>query len=174
MNPTIERHNPRAWRRRIEGQFAGHTLSRRFAASCLMAALFLPLSLLAGDYSIDWFTIDTGGGSSTNGQYALTGTIGQPDAGSAMSSGNYSLPGGFWSLVSVVQTAGAPTLYIVRTGGGVTVYWQNVTGWTLEQSSSFNAAGGWSASSGLTTAGGTNSLSIILPVGSLFFKLRGS
>ena len=34
----------------------------------------------AQSYSIDWFTIDGGGGSSTGAIYQVTGTIGQPDA----------------------------------------------------------------------------------------------
>lgn len=37
------------------------------------------------DYSIDWYTIDGGGGQISGGAYTLTGTIGQPDA--AYSSG---------------------------------------------------------------------------------------
>jgi hypothetical protein len=31
-------------------------------------------------------------------------SIGQPDAGLAMTGGGYSLTGGFWSLIAVVQT----------------------------------------------------------------------
>jgi hypothetical protein len=49
----------------------------------------------AQSYSIDWFTIDGGGGASTGGVYSVSGTIGQPDAG-VMSGGHYSLAGGFW------------------------------------------------------------------------------
>ena len=47
------------------------------------------------DYEISWSTIDGGGGRSTGGDYALVGTIGQPDAGQ-MSGGDYELSGGFW------------------------------------------------------------------------------
>ena len=47
------------------------------------------------DYQIVWSTIDGGGGRSSNGQYILTGTIGQPDAAYS-ESGNYELLGGFW------------------------------------------------------------------------------
>jgi len=61
----------------------------------------------AQTYSIDWYTIDGGGGTSTGGVYAVSGTIGQPDAGGPMTGGNYSLTGGFWSLIAAVQT-GAP------------------------------------------------------------------
>ena len=47
------------------------------------------------DYQIVWSTIDGGGGTSSGGQYKLTGTIGQPDA-SFSAAGNYELLGGFW------------------------------------------------------------------------------
>ena len=35
----------------------------------------------AQNYSIDWFTIDGGGGTSTGGVYQVSGTIGPLDAG---------------------------------------------------------------------------------------------
>ncbi len=50
----------------------------------------------AAEFDMRWFTIDGGGGSSTSGQFELTGTIGQPDAGPAMSAGSFELVGGFW------------------------------------------------------------------------------
>jgi hypothetical protein len=67
-----------------------------------------------GQYSIDWQTIDGGGGTSTGGVYSVTGTIGQPDAG-AMSGGNFTLDGGFWGIVAAIQTPGAPLLSVART-----------------------------------------------------------
>ena len=39
------------------------------------------LAMSGGDYEISWSTIDGGGGRSTGGDFALVGTIGQPDAG---------------------------------------------------------------------------------------------
>jgi len=47
------------------------------------------------DYSIDWYTIDGGGGTSNGGPYEVTGTIGQPDAAYS-AGGRYELSGGFW------------------------------------------------------------------------------
>ena len=47
----------------------------------------LPSSVAAQTYALDWSTIDGGGGTSTGGVYAVSGTIGQPDAG-RMSGGN--------------------------------------------------------------------------------------
>jgi hypothetical protein len=46
--------------------------------------------------TIDWYTIDGGGGTSTGGSFELSGTIGQPDAG-VMSGGSFELSGGFWT-----------------------------------------------------------------------------
>jgi hypothetical protein len=47
-------------------------------------------------FDLSWNTIDGGGGTSTGGSFALSGTIGQPDAGT-MSGGIFSLQGGFWA-----------------------------------------------------------------------------
>ena len=61
-------------------------------AGALMASA---LPLLAPPYEITFFSIDGGGGTSSGGNYTLTGTIGQPDAG-AMTGGSFALEGGFW------------------------------------------------------------------------------
>jgi hypothetical protein len=61
----------------------------------LIVAALVFASVASGDYQIIWSTIDGGGGTSAGGQYKLTGTIGQPDAG-AMSGRHYELLGGFW------------------------------------------------------------------------------
>lgn len=49
-------------------------------------------------YSLDWRTVDGGGGGSTGGIFMLSGTAGQPDAGS-LTGGVYTLIGGFWGGV---------------------------------------------------------------------------
>jgi hypothetical protein len=46
-------------------------------------------------YDLSWWTVDGGGGASSEGGYPLDGTIGQADAGT-LSSGGYTLAGGFW------------------------------------------------------------------------------
>ncbi len=64
-------------------------------------------------YELAWWTVDGGGGTSANGAYALSGTLGQPDAGT-LSGGGYTLGGGFWQagaqyslyLPIVVRVAG--------------------------------------------------------------------
>ncbi len=136
-----------------------------------LALLLAPFFVNAQSYSIDWYKIAGGGGTSTGATYQVTGTIGQPDAGGAMSGGNYSLTGGFWSLISVAQTPGAPTLYISHAGNTVTVYWQNVSGWSLQQNNNLALPANWSASGGITTSNGTNYLNVVNPSGNLFYRL---
>jgi len=54
-------------------------------------------------YSIDWWTVDGGGKTEPNDVgYALSGTIGQPDA-VGWSGGGYTLSGGFWSGGGAVE-----------------------------------------------------------------------
>src|SRR4051812_48405363 len=72
----------------------------------------------AQSFSVDWFTIDSGGGAATAGNYSLTGTIGQPDAGPTLTAGTFSLVGGFWSLPPV-RSAPAPMLQVLLTSPGV-------------------------------------------------------
>jgi hypothetical protein len=129
------------------------------------------LSARSQSYSIDWFKIAGGGGTSTGGVYSVFGTIGQSDASGALTGGNYSLTGGFWSLVSVVQTSGAPLLTITRSGNSVTVSWPSPsTGWTLQQNSNL-ATTNWSTSSGVSDNGTIKSITITSPAGNLFFRL---
>jgi len=139
---------------------------------CLLTSAFC-ITAAAQQYTIDWYKVAGGGGTSTGGTYAVSGTIGQHDAGGPMTGGNYSLTGGFWALISVVQTPGAPTLYISYSSGTVTVYWQAVSGWSLEQNNNFANTGGWSTNSSWTTSNGTNSLTLASPTGNLFFRLSG-
>ena len=86
-------------------------------------------------YSIPWFTIDGGGGTSTGGVYAVSGTIGQPDAGGPMTNGQYSVTGGFWVLPTAVQVTGAPTLTLIpATPGNATILWTpNTPGFVLQE-----------------------------------------
>lgn len=127
------------------------------------------LPALTQPYSINWHKIAGGGGTSTGGVYAVNGTIGQHDAGGPITGGNYSLTGGFWALVSVVQTPGAPTLNISHSGNMVTVYWQSVSGWELIQNSNLVNTNGWTANTSWTTSNGTNYLTISPPSGNWFF-----
>src|SRR5437763_13549640 len=108
---------PTCKNKRIQKMKTKLILRLLFGVWCLV---FLP-GPVAAQYSITWSTIDGGGGASANGQYSVSGTIGQPDAGPTMSGGNFSVDGGFWSLVSVVQTVGAPTLTLTLTANNTAI-----------------------------------------------------
>ena len=137
---------------------------------CFLFCWFLLISF-AQQYSIDWYKIAGGGGTSTGGVYSVSGTIGQHDAGVAHDRRQLFPDRRILGAISVVQTPGAPTLYIAGSGNTVTVYWQAVSGWSLQQNSILTTPAGWSASSGVTTSNGTNYLNITPPTGNLFFRL---
>jgi hypothetical protein len=71
----------------------------RFALTALVVLAGAASQSLA-QFSISWFTIDGGGGTSTGGNFTLSGTIGQPDAGAPLTGGNFSLTGGFWAGIT--------------------------------------------------------------------------
>lgn len=97
------------------------------------------LQLHAQPFSLDWHTIDGGGGTSTGGVFTVSGTIGQPDAG-AMSGGPFTLQGGFWGIIAAIQTPGAPWLAITRTPTNtVVVSWPGPeAGWKLQATASLS------------------------------------
>src|SRR5271169_2983741 len=109
----------------------------------LLLSLLIPALGFAQQYSIDWFKVAGGGGTSTGGTYVVNGTIGQHDAGGPMTGGSYSLTGGFWALISVVQTPGLPNLTITHSGNSVIVSWPDTGSYTLQQNANLALAGGW-------------------------------
>ena len=136
----------------------------------LVLGLLAPI-LHAQTYSIDWYKVSGGGGTSIGGTYQVTGTIGQHDAGGPMTGGSYSLTGGFWALISVVQTPGLPNLTITHSGNSVIVSWPATGSYTLQQNSNL-ATPGWTPTSYfIFNIDGTNSITITPPTGNLFFRL---
>jgi len=134
--------------------------------------LLIALKVCAQQYFVDWSKIAGGGGTSSNGQYSVVGTIGQHDASGAMTGGNYSLTGGFWALISVVQMPGAPTLTITHSGNNVIVSWPSPsTGFVLQQNSDLTTTN-WTTSGGVNDDGTTKSVTITSPTGNLFFRLK--
>jgi hypothetical protein len=134
----------------------------------ISASLWTALSLwcasaFAQTYSIDWFTIDGGGGTSSGGQYSLSGTIGQPDAGK-LSGGNYVLEGGFWGGL---QGLGQPFLHISLSGTDVIISWTPSTpGFFLQESPTISPTA-WSNSA----SGATNPASAPASGSSRFYRL---
>lgn len=124
------------------------TKQKSQAVTWIIVALLLGFSGLSAraQYTIDWSTIDGGGGTSTGSTYSVSGTIGQPDAGT-MSGGQYAIQGGFWGVITVVQTPGAPLLTLTQTNRIVTIAWPlPATGFMLEQTNRLaNVTNAWSS-----------------------------
>jgi hypothetical protein len=134
------------------------------------------VEMRAQSYSIDWYKIAGGGGTSSNGTYVVSGTIGQADAGS-MSGGNYSLTGGFWSLLSLVQTPGAPILNINYAGGNAVISWQLPAPNYLLENNPICATNGWATVSqtSYVTNGNTVSVTVNPPLnGMKYFRMHGT
>jgi len=125
------------------------------ASVCLISLLLFSATLVhAQSYSIDWHTIDGGGGASTGSVYAVSGTIGQPDASGPLNGGTYTLVGGFWALPSAVQTVGAPTLTIAPAGPGqATISWTPATaGFVLQENLNLGTTNWVNSASGATNS----------------------
>ena len=126
------------------------------------------LSVSAQSYSIDWFTIDGGGGTSTGGVYSVSGTIGQPDAGGPMTNGQYSVTGGFWALPTAIQVSGAPTLTMAPAAPGqATISWTpNTPGFVLQETLSLSPTN-WVNSA----SGATNPITVPATLPTKFYRL---
>lgn len=124
-------------------------------------------------FSLDWATIDAGGGTSTGRTYSVTGTIGQFDAG-LTTGGSYALLGGFWILGEAIEIPASPVLSARLAGqGSVVISWpQSATGFELEQTSEL-AFGTWVKVTSPPALVGFES-QVILPTGSAqnFYRLR--
>lgn len=109
------------------------------------AALLLATWVARGQtYSIDWYAVEAGGGTSSSAHYTLSGSIGQPEGGAATSA-NYAFEGGFWP--GLVETGPPPdvTLLIQLSAGGVAISWEPATpGFVLEETDSLSSPS-WSA-----------------------------
>src|SRR5215212_1454938 len=96
----------------------------------LILAGLIPTLAYSQAYSVDWYKIAGGGGTSSGGNYTLTGTIGQHDAGK-LAGGNYTLDGGFLSGIYILQTLGSPLLSIQSSNTF------SVISWPLDASAGF-------------------------------------
>ena len=91
-----------------------------------------------------------------------------------MSGGNYSLTGGFWSLLSVVQTPGAPLLSIHLTSTNTAVISWPVSSpaFNLQQNSALGTANWGGVTNVPTVVDGQNQVIIAPPAGNWFYRLK--
>jgi hypothetical protein len=171
VEPGDHLHEPRSSAR------AARAWPRDFKAGRLKRLLpvvfvsFAALTALA-QYSIDWYKVAGGGGQSTNGQYAVSGTVGQHDAGGPLSGGNFSLTGGFWALYAL-QTPGAPQLNIVLTPTNTAmVSWPSPsTGYALQQNTNLNGTNWVTPSETVNDNGVIKFIIVNPPTGNRFYRL---
>lgn len=142
------------------------------AKLCATWLLFFSAAISAratDNFSIDWFTIDGGGGSMSGGVFVLDGTTGQPDAGPVtLASGTQFIKGGFWALDFSALGNLAPTLQLQQTGfSELTLSWYPDTPGFLLQQSLTLTPDSW------TTLPSTPGNPAILPMSGdhLFFRL---
>lgn len=133
---------------------------------------------IPADFSIDWSTIDGGGGSASSpgGEFSINGTVGQPDPGQA-SGGPFSLQGGFWGRYGVVQNPGAPLLTITKLPkGDLRIAWPlTATGWVLDESSTLGQSPDpWTEVDPTTYQADATHRFIVIPAptGNRFYGLR--
>ena len=147
-------------------------ISKAFLVSLVFWLVTNASSVVAQNYSIDWYKIAGGGGTSIGGEFSLAGTIGQHDAGTAMTGGTYSLTGGYWAL-SAVQNPGAPllTIFLTDTNTAVVAWPAPSAGWVLQQNGTLDAANWVNSTGSVNLVGGQNQVVVSPPAGNRFFRL---
>ncbi len=85
-------------------------------------------------FSLHSFTVSPGGGVSRGGEFNLAGIIGQQVAQPVLTGGAFRLEPGLWSVPTIVQTPGAPSVRIrLHTANQAILSWPvSVNGFTLE------------------------------------------
>lgn len=113
-----------------------HLTSLTLGALLMAGAIHADAQGLAMQRSV----IAGGSGTSTGGAFALSGTVGQPDAGGPLTGAAFSLTGGFWALPQAVQTVGAPLLSIALSNNLVVVSWprEGADGFVLDRKPTLN------------------------------------
>ena len=133
-------------------------------------------------FSVNWFTVAGGGGTSTNAAYTVSGTFGQPAAGTVMGGGGYSVDGGFWSVLgaqalsptgtppsassppqSGFVTNGAPASFTVSVSGTGPLYYQwQLNGTNLVNGGNISGATTASLTLGATATNNAGNYSVII------------
>lgn len=111
------------------------------------------------DFSIESCALVAGGQTGNAGIYMLEGTIGQCGVNKLYSQ-NYSIDGGYWSIIAAVQEPGAPELSLRRTlTNTIVISWSDaLIGYQLHESIDLNTTN-WNVL--------TNSQSVVVIFGKL-------
>ena len=150
-------------------------LTLRLALAVLTVTLLMSgLSFARGQSAnASAFTLDGGGGTSSGGEYEITGSIGQMELGSVMSGGDFEVSGEFLAMMVTVPGPDGTALTISVTPQNLVVLsWaSDGTDLVLQQSSNLSAPN-WTVV-GITPAddGLTKSVTLPLTMGNKFFRL---
>jgi hypothetical protein len=140
----------------------------------LVALLVAVCSAYAQNFALDWWTLDGGGGTSTGGVYTVSGTVGQPDAGTMSApTSDVGVTGGFWALYAV-QTPGAPllTIFLTATNTAVVSWPSPSSGWNPQENSVLSSSN-WVTPPETINDNGTNKFIIVNPpTGNRFYRLH--
>ncbi len=130
--------------------------------------LFVAVANAAAQYTIDWHTMDAGGGSGSAGPFAMHGTLGQPDAFTG-AAGPFAFVGGYWSLIDEP----VPLLRIFKSGADIVLAWPNPSPGFGLQTSPDLVTGSWTAVAiSPVKAGEEFQVTWGQPNGRRFFRLR--
>jgi hypothetical protein len=146
--------------------------SKIIALFILAVAFRAPAPVIQHVYTIDWYKVAGGGDTSTGAVYAVSGTVGQPDAGT-MTGGRYGIAGGYWAVFSVVPTPGAPLLTItLTTTNTARVSWPSPsTGWNLQQNNDLSTTN-WVSGPAPADSGIIKYIIVNPPSGNRFYRLK--
>ena len=133
-----------------------------------LALLLALTTTAAAQYTIDWYTMDAGGGSGAAGAFEMHGTLGQPDPFSGAAGGVICV-GGYWSLLDEA----VPLLRIFRVGPNVVLGWPNPSpGFALQASPNLVPPSWTAVAIAPVNVGSELQVTWGLPGGRHFFRLR--
>ena len=120
------------------------------------------------NFAIDWFTIDSGGGTSADALYSVSGTAGQPDVGS-LADDTFAISGGFWALFG--SDASGTGLIVTTEGTNVVLRWPaNTPGSWVEQTHALNSGQWFLVPRPIVVTNGQNTITIPASE-ALFYRL---
>jgi hypothetical protein len=143
-----------------------------YLVACGLAAVFHGRA----QSSIDWFTLDAGGGFQSSANYVVNFTAGQTDVGATvLSSASYRIIPGFWSLEDLGPATGLPQLTITLFGPRVILSWPSPSaGFVLQETDSLDVLPAvWGNTPGVVSDNGfTKSLTLSHNQAKRFYRLR--
>jgi hypothetical protein len=140
--------------------------------SVILLTLGIAVNSRGQAYSINWYRIAGGGGTSSNAQFVVNGTIGQAEAGGPLAGGVYSVSGGFWTLTSIV-TPGSPLLRISLTSTNTAVVsWPSPsTGYSLQVTTNLSSPVWVTPAETVVDDGTQKSIYVTPATGNRFYRL---